>query len=429
VIPTRNRAELAERAVAALLDEPGDDLRVVVSDNSTDEPQAVRLAGFCSARRDARLTYLRAPDLTMPAHWNWALERALACAGTSHFSIHYDRKVAKPGQMRHLFDAIARHPDHVVTYTIDWIQEQAPRWVLWQAPTTGRSYEVETARVRRMTCEGRIAEMGQAFPILSNCAVPRPVLERIRDRFGDICDSTGPDVAFTFRHCALEKSYLHLDRSLAVTHGIRRSNAAGYLSGKRTDFEDFKRAWGDRAWLDAVPIPGVNLGWNILFHEYELVRRAVGGEEFPPLSMAGYLDGLAHGLSYIEDDRVRREYETLLEGHGWRRLEADEPAPAGIAERGPYQRGVLAAKRLLVAGRARAVHYARRQSLVLFLASALRILPERITGFTFGSERSALRFAMRCPRRCSADHEYLDWMLAGDEVGAPDQARAASEVS
>jgi hypothetical protein len=401
VIPTRNRADLAELAVAALLDEPGDELRVVVSDNSSDEPQAVRLAGFCHARGDARLTYLRAPDLTMPAHWNWALEQALARVDTSHFSIYYDRKLPKPGHMRHLLDAIARQPEHVVTYTIDQVNAQPPRWVLWQTPSTGRVYEVETARVRQMVSEGRIAEMGHAFPILSNCAVPRPVLEKISARFGDICDSTGPDAAFTFRHCALEKSYLHLDRSLAVIHASGRSNGAGYLSGKRTDFEDFKRAWGDRPWLDAVRLPGLNLGWNMLFHEYELVRRAVGGDSFPPLSTAGYLDGLAYGLAYVEDARLRGEHEALLEAHGWRRPQADERATTP--------------KRLLLGSRAQAAADARRQSVVLFLASAFGIMPAHITGFTFGSERRALRFAMKCPRRCSAHHAGLDWLLEGDE--------------
>jgi hypothetical protein len=36
---------------------------------------------------------------------------------------------------------------------------------------------------------------------------------------------------------------------------------------------------------------------------------------------------------------------------------------------------------------------------VLFLASTFRVMPEHITGFTFGTERRALRFAMKCPRR------------------------------
>ena len=31
--------------------------------------------------------------------------------------------------------------------------------------------------------------------------------------------------------------------------------------------------WGDRPWLDAAPIVGLNMGQNVLFHQYELVRR------------------------------------------------------------------------------------------------------------------------------------------------------------
>jgi hypothetical protein len=250
--------------------------------------------------------------------------------------------------------------------------------------------------------------MGHSFPILSNCAVPRHVFTEIRERFGDICDSTGPDIAFTFRFCALEQSYLHLDAALSVVYATYRSNGAGYLSGKATDFVDFKRAWGERPWLDAVPLPGLDLGWNIPFHEYELVRREVGADRFPPVSAEGYLNGLAYGLRYVEDDARRAEFEALLERHGWR----------GQSEPGP-----VPAPRTL---RSRVGALRRRKWVVLFLASALRVKPAHITGFTFRNEDRAIEYASRFARREVAHHEGLDWFQA---AGPGDRGRGVVEVS
>jgi hypothetical protein len=330
----------------------------------------------------------------MPTHWNWALEQTLAGCDSTHLSVHYDRKVPKPGRMRLLLDAIERHPDRVVTYTVDQVNEQPPGFVLWQPPCTGRLYEIPTARVWEMASEGQIAEMGHSFPILSNCAVPRQVLADIRQRFGDICNSTGPDAAFTFRFCALAESYVHLDASLSIVYATYRSNGAGYLSGNPTDYVDFRRTWGDRPWLDVVPLPGLDLGWNVLFHEYELVRREVGDPGIPPLSTQGYLHGLAHGLRYVEDGARRAELEAVLERQGWR----GEAEPAGAP-----------AVRTL---RSRVGGLRRRKSVVLFLASTLGVKPAHITGFTFPTEDEAIEFASRYPRREVAHHEGLDWFQA-----------------
>ena len=55
------------------------------------------------------------------------------------------------------------------------------------------------------------------------------------------------------------------------------SNGWGYLRGKETGaWADWIKLWGDRPWIDAAPIPGINLGYNVMFHEYNLVRRVAG---------------------------------------------------------------------------------------------------------------------------------------------------------
>jgi hypothetical protein len=397
VIPTRNRAELAMSAVAGLLARGGEELRVVVSDNSPDEDHASRLADFCERLSEPRLTYLRAGEMPMPTHWNWALEQALARNDTTHFSIHYDRKLPKPGQWRYMMDAIAKHPDRVITYLIDQVVVEEAYWAVWLTPWTGQTYEIATARVLQMASEGRIPELGQAFPILSNCAVPRAVFEEIRRRFGDICDSTGPDAAFTFRLCSFEDSYLHLDRALGITYANHRSAGHGYLTGRKTDYDDFKSAFGGRPLLHAVTLPELDLGGNFLMHEYELVRREVG-DRFPPLTTEGYLNGLAYGLELVEDPARRQAYAELLESHGWR------PAPPGEAAAPPPPRGARQALRRRVGT------VARRSRLLLQLASMAGAVPEP-NGFTFATEERALRFAERRQRRRIAHNPLLDPLL------------------
>jgi hypothetical protein len=401
VIPTRNRAELAMAAAAGLLAEGGDELRVLVSDNSPDSDQASRLAAFCERLSEPRLTYLRAPKMPMPTHWNWALEQALVRNDTTHFTIHYDRKLPKPGQWRHMLDAIARQPSRVITYTIDQIIGLPPHVSVWLTPWTGGTYEIATARVLQMASEGRIPELGQAFPILSNCAVPRPALEEIRRRFGDICDSTGPDAAFTFRLCAFEDSYIHLDRALGITYANHRSAGQGYLTGRETDYPDFREAFGDRPWLDAVALPELDLGGNLLLHEYELVRREVG-DRFPPLSTEGYLNGLAYGLDYIADPVRREGYTKTLVSHGWRPpLVADDRAQ-GRADRASVRRAL----------RRRVGTVAKHSRLLLSLAAATGAIPEP-NGFAFATEERALRFAKRRHRRPTTHNPLLGPLLDG----------------
>src|SRR5206468_6101756 len=128
----------------------------------------------------------------------------------------------------------------------------------FQFPGTAREVEIRTAEVIRATAAGGIRDMGQGWPVLSNCIVPRSVLERIRARFGNFCDSTTPDIAFAFRFCAIEESYVFLDRAVSVLFAFSQSNGQALFRRDRTGpFGDFLALRHDRPWLDAAPIPGL----------------------------------------------------------------------------------------------------------------------------------------------------------------------------
>lgn len=416
VIPTRNRAALAAAAIRSLLDQQGCRLQVFVSDNSTSEEEARRLADFCRDLDDASVVYMRPPEpLPMPEHWEWAIWQAMGRSDAEHLAVHYDRRITKPGHLAFAAQVAARRPDLVVTYTLDMVVDDPPPIYLYQTPWTGKVYEMRTERVLELTARGMVSDMGQAFPIMSNCVIPRRVLEGIRGRFGNVCISTGPDSCFTYRFCALNDRYLHLDRALGIVYASHRSNGLGYLRGRTDgDFGDFLKSWGDRPWLDAAPIPGLNLGQNMLYHEYMLVRREAGGDRFPPIDTEGYLAELAKGLIPINDPRLRDEMREVLREHGWRGEENDS-APAQVAAEAPTPRRPLSARltprRLLASARARVQNrWSRlmdRPAFALFAADYLPIKPRHLHGFTFESNEQALHYALRCPRRPEPVNPYI----------------------
>lgn len=303
VIPTRDRAALAVAAVQSLLEERGP-WEIFVADNSTSDAAVRRVSEFC---REAGVAYMRAPaPLAMAAHWDWALREVMDHSCATHVAIHYDRRISRPNEMAALVSIAAQYPDRLISYTLDHISGDAPRYTLWQPRVTGRLYEVQTARVLELTARAALGRVTQAVPLLSNCLVPRAIAERIRDQFGSVCDSAAPDTAFLFRFCAIEERYLHSDRSAGVVYAQRLGNERSVVNGQT------------QLALDDAPIPGLNIGRNFIFHEYQRVRRETGSERFPPIDRGAYIHDLARGLEPIRGAEVRKRLHAELRKHGWR---------------------------------------------------------------------------------------------------------------
>ena len=407
VIPTRNRAALAMEAIRSLHGVDGFTARIVVSDNSSVAAEAETLAAFC--REHPNIIYIRAPgSLTMGASWDWALQQAAQRTDCSHFTIHYDRKITMPRRLAHVAAVAAQHPDAVVSHLTDTVYtpEKSGTSHVGQAPTDGNVYELRSERVLRRIAEGKASATVPVLPLLCNCLVPRTVMERVRSRFGNLCDSTAADASFTFRFLALYDSYVHCDTSAGVLRAFDRSHAIGFIRGKGGDFGDFLSIWGDRPWLDASPIAGLSLGQNMLFHEYGVVQRATGVERFPAIDMSGYLDELALALPDVADQSVRDRMRQILVQHGWR-----DP----MLERASYW---LFARHLAMSLLARARGRTIRQKAVLFLADRAGIRPRSLHGFAFRTDEEALEYALRYPRR--GGRRAADWDALGAlKIGSP----------
>ena len=314
VVPTAHRGALAIEAVQSLLLDQDCPVEVFVSDASASPDASLR--EFC---RDSSVEYLRAePGILSPRHWDWAIRQAMERSSATHFTVLYDRKVTKQGHLGVLQYVASRWPDEVITWPHDYVADIPPPMRLWQPAWTGNVYALQTQRLIDLTAHGRAGAItSHALPLLSNCLVPRAILSEVIDRFGDLCDSTTPDSCFAFRFFALRERYLHLDRSLGVLHAAHRSTGSGYLRGRGGDFDEFRQRWGDRPWLAAAPLAGVTVGLNMLYHEYELVRRATG-ERLPPIDYESYLRDLASGLRLVRDSATRAALRRVLRDAGWR---------------------------------------------------------------------------------------------------------------
>jgi hypothetical protein len=377
IVPTRNRAELAMRAVRSLLDQDCE-IDIYLSDNSA-SPDALR--DYCAKRR--RVTWLRPPrELSMPEHWEWAIGEAMARSPATHFTLHYDRKASKPRHWGELQRLASRNPDLLITFANDQISHHPPPLRLWQAPWTGKMFRLATATVAALIAQSRIMEVLHAVPALSNCLIPRTVLETISGRFGSVCSSTGPDSAFLWRFLALHERYLHYDRAPGVVYASHRSNGLGYLRGTGGDFADYRKTFGERPWLDLAPLPGVNLGQNMLYHEHERVRRETG-DRLPPLDRAAAIADLGRHLAMIEDPEGKAELRRLLAAEGWAGREADPP-PAPTPEAKEWER--------------------EQRFRMRWFGKA----PPTITGFSFRDDKEALRYAMRFPRAPQPSAGHLD---------------------
>jgi len=333
VMTTRNRPAFAAANIRSILNQNGDFV-LVVSDNSERAEDQDTLEKVCRNADDPRLMYIRPPQsLTMPRHWNWAMEQALATTDATHLGIQYDRRLWKPGALRRLAAAVAAAPAMTTTYGWDIVFASEDHSVAGRLPASGCLYAIRTSEVIERCSRAEIIELDQAYPALANCIVPRNTFDRIRARFGNICDSAIPDGSFLFRLCAIDDVFHHFDRALFIVYGYAHSNGWAYLRGDESGaWADWIKLWGDRPWIDAAPIPELKLGYNVMFHEYNLVRR-VAGDRFPPIDHDRYLNHLGSGLANISDLKLRSEMRDVLKAHGW-----VEPAPQPPAVKPLYRR-------------------------------------------------------------------------------------------
>jgi hypothetical protein len=397
VVPTRDRASLAVTAVRSVV-EQGAGVRVVVSDNSSRDDEAEHLREACRDLGDAR--YLRPPEsLPMQQHWEWAMERAQALDAPTHVAFLTDRMLFRPGSLRTLLGHLERHPDRVVSYNHDQVDDLRRPVRLFQKRGSARVFRIP---VRVLVERAARAVPLVYLPRMLNCAVPVAVVDLVRRRFGALFDSLVPDFCFAFRCLAVVDEILYWDWSPLVQYAMDRSRGMTSIRGiANADSLDYVRDLGDTAINAAAPVPGFRTVNNTVVHEYSLVRAQLGRTAWPEVDRGAYLESIAAEVREIENPDVRDEMTRLLERQG--------PIPS----RGSRLLVLRRLKRLT-----RGLSASPTQPLWRALARRLRIAPPGDNALEFPSLEEALDHARRFPRRArSASH--LRFLLGPLEPADP----------
>lgn len=315
VVPTRNRADLVTTTIASALAEDDPRVRVLVSDNSTDAEQSDRLSAWCAARPEQRLRYVRPPEpLAMTAHWQWALDTALADAGTTHVMYLTDRLVMRPGALADLLAIVAGHPRDVVTVGGDVIIDYEQPVTLYEIPWTGKLFRVDSRQMLRLAARG----ISIAMPTMLNSLVPRSVLEDIHRAYGSVFASIAPDHCFSNRCLDRVDSILHCDQPFLIQRALWRSNGFSQIRGvENADNADFMRQLGDAGINPDTPVPALLTVANAIFNEYEFVRKEPASSKLAPLRRHFYLGANARDVDRLEDPALQARMRSVLAENGW----------------------------------------------------------------------------------------------------------------
>ncbi len=390
VIPTRNRATIAMNAIRSVLEQQVENVRVMVSDNSTSETDRSALADFCATSSDRRLRYVAPPEsLSMSVHWEWAIREALQFYPASHFLYLTDRMMLRAGALREVLSLAALYPDNVISYNHDRIIDNTEPIRVEQYPATERLLAIDTLRLSWLLSQ---AVIHPAVPRMLNCVVPRSVLNRIRERFGGVFSSISPDFNFCCRCLEVEHSILYYDKAPIFHYALDRSNGASVTRGEMTiDNADFTvNLPVDNSLRNfATPIPQLNTAINAAFHEYFLIRQQTNSERFFEVDREMYLQANAREIQEVIDPALRAERLSLLAANGYRNEIKNSRVP-DAAESTFTQRARLKIKRLLT-GPATTTAW-------LFLARTFAITPPGYNNFEFATRDQAIDYAKNISR-------------------------------
>lgn len=315
VVPTRNRAELAELAVRSVVEQAGDDVGVVVSDNSTSEEEAARLADFCAGQGEL-VTYLRpSAPLPMTAHWEWALLAARASSDASHVGFLTDRMRFKPEELPSLLETASRFPAKAVTYNIDTVLDHVRPIRLRLEPWSGQLFQVASQHLLYLSSRGVTSP---SLPRMLNSLVPREVVADVEARFGSVFGSVSPDFCFAYRCLDTVDSLVYVDKAPLLQYGLSRSHGLSYATGVESpDRQDFKAQLGEAGMNFASPVPEFETIRNAILHEYAFVKGESQSGKFPEIDPRGYIAAIVEDLSLVEDREARSRALAVLADTGW----------------------------------------------------------------------------------------------------------------
>ena len=391
VIPTRNRAQLAINAIRSVLDQPLDKSQIIVSDNSTVESEVDELNNFCKISAKNNILYLRPPaPMPMSAHWDWVMTKSLDFSNFSHFTYLTDRMIFKNDKLATAIEIIKRQPNKILCYNHDEIVDLRIPIRIIQAPWTGKIFEIDSKSLLALIAKGNLHN---SLPRMLNSIVPRSCIQKIRRDFGNVFDSISPDFCFCFRSLEIFDTVLFFDESILYQYALYRSNGKSIAIGNETkDYKDFIQNLGNKSMNYASPVPEFMTVYNAICHEYCLIKEQTRSKKFREIDTRSYLEMIATEIDAIENLKLKREMENLLEANGWEGKRKTTP------EKGCDHKKLFSARAVMkrLKGLSKSPH-AKRAWVVL--ANRFALMPPDENEFQFRTTGEAIEYANRFPRR------------------------------
>ena len=305
VIPTRNRPEMALRAIKSALRQDMPEVEVVVSDNSNAEHVAT-LENAVRALGDKRVTYVRPPsELAMGPHWEFALGHA---HGT-YVGYLTDRMAFKRDALGQIERALEEGHSGVIAYSSSGILDVAPPYRLQRPPFSGRLEARDSDWVARLFSRS-IAPWGA--PCMLNSFAHRDVIWGMQAVYPDLMSSSAPDLSFCMHVLDHVDKFHYLDLPLMISYGHASSNGAGFGTGRLNQSAlDFASTLQRQGGLRYAPIHDLYINQNIRANEYCRMKAAQRSGRFEEMELAPYCRELAAELELQGPNAQQSDWDKL----------------------------------------------------------------------------------------------------------------------
>lgn len=288
IIPTRERGDVLEAALATVTAQDYPQLTILVSDNcSTDQTRKV-----VEANRDPRIRYVNTGSRVSMSH-NW--EFALSHVQRGWVMVIGDDDGLLPGALRRIAALIAGHPGiraingNYATYV--WPNPMNQQYGRLLVPMR-RGTEVRKTGdwlPRVISGEGWYTDLPMLY---ASGVVEFALLDEIRQHTGRFFQSCQPDIYSTLAFCSVLDRYLWSHEPLAIAGHSKHSNGASWTAstGKKEAYgqSDPNKIFMSEGIIpfhpDVTPLDDGNVPLNIdlLVYESWLQSRHLRSDDVQP---------------------------------------------------------------------------------------------------------------------------------------------------
>lgn len=227
IIPTRERAGTLAHTLASALDQTSDDYEVIISDNVSEDDTA----SVVSARNDTRVKYYRTSQrLSMCDNYEFALSKAQG----KYIIIIGDDDAVIPGMLDTLLLRLRESAEPLIhmwpLHIYDWPVDDRPAKATYIAPELVETLLDLKAKGRR------VVELGgwkyYELPSPYHAAIPRQILDALRERTGRVFHSTQPDVFTAMAIPAFADYAINIGTTVTFNGRSAKSNGLGFVKRK-----------------------------------------------------------------------------------------------------------------------------------------------------------------------------------------------------